>query len=90
MILRFILIATLLCSCAAFAALDDNIMIQGKIQSFDKNSAQVIDEHGQSFKLERKYFPKGFVFETGKTFMLEMKFEDFDKLEIKKSKTQKK
>lgn len=68
----------------SFAGLDSNVLIDGRIHSFDKTSARVIDEHGQIFNLAKTYFPKGFVFQTDKTFMLEMPFEEFEKLTIKR------
>lgn len=71
-------------STTTFAALDDNILIHGRIHSFDKDSARVIDEHNQVFRLARSVFPKNFVFETGKVFMLEISFADFEKMEVKK------
>lgn len=67
-----------------YAALDDNVLIHGRIHSFDKDSARVIDEHNQLFKLPRSAFSKNFVFETGKVFMIEISFKDFEKLEIKR------
>ncbi len=68
----------------SFAGLDSNVLIHGRIHSFDKTSARVIDEHNQIFNLAKTYFPKNFVFQADKTFMLEMPFEDFEKLTIKR------
>ena len=68
----------------SFAGLDSHILVHGRIHSFDKTSARVIDEHNQIFNLAKTYFPNDFVFQTDKTFMLEMPFEDFEKLAIKR------
>ncbi len=69
----------------AWAGLGNEILIQGRIHSFDPEKAKVIDVHDQVYNLPRRFFPKDFVFKTGKMFMIEMKFEDFEKLEIKKT-----
>ena len=82
--LNFLSFVVLFLATTVFAGVDSNILIQGRIHSFEKDSARVVDEHNQIFNLPKSYFPKGFVFKTDKTFMLEMPFEDFEKLPVKR------
>lgn len=68
-----IIIGLLLFTTTAFAALDENVFIQGKISNvFDKNRVKVVDSHGQKFWLPKSAFPKNFKFEEGTVFNIEV------------------
>lgn len=57
----------------AFAALDENILIQGKVgNEFDQQKVKVTDSHDQKFWLPRSAFPKGFKFKEGAMFNVEV------------------
>lgn len=64
----------------AFAALDENVFIQGKISNaFDDNKVKVSDSHGQKFWLPKSVFPKKFKFREGAVFNIEVPEEVMDK-----------
>ena len=57
----------------AFAALDENIFIQGKVgNEFDQQKVKVTDSHDQKYWLPRSAFPKGFKFKEGAIFNIEV------------------
>lgn len=73
-------ISLVLLSQLVFAALDENVFIQGKISNaFDDNKVKVIDSHGQKFWLPRSVFPKKFKFREGTVFNIEVSEEVMDK-----------
>lgn len=68
-----IIIGFLLFTTTAFAALDENIFVQGKIgNAFDKQKVKVVDSHGQKYWLPKSAFPKNFKFEEGAVFNIEV------------------
>lgn len=73
-------LSLVLLSQVAFAALDENVFIQGKISNaFDDNKVKVTDSHGQKFWLPRSAFPKKIKFREGTVFNIEVSEEVMDK-----------
>lgn len=65
---------------SAYADLDNKILIYGKIGSaFTKTHIKIIDQHQQSYYLEKSLFPKNFKFEKGASFSLEVSETTLDK-----------
>lgn len=68
-----IIIGFLLFTTTAFAALDENIFIQGKIgNEAEHTRVKVIDSHGQKYWLPKSVFPKKFKFAEGAMFNIEV------------------
>ena len=83
---KYIIGLTLIVGFFAEAAFDEMVFIQGQIgNAFDKSKVKVIDSHGQSFYLPKSVFPKGFKFEAGKIFNVEISVDQYKELDIKKA-----
>ena len=77
---------TLIVGFFAEAAFDEMVFIQGQIgNAFDKSKVKAIDSYGQSFYLPKSVFPKGFKFEAGKIFNVEITLDQCKELDTKKA-----
>ena len=67
------------------AAVDENILVRGRIgNAWTAQKVKVTDNFDQTYYLPRAVFPKKFVFQTGKTFTIEITQHQLEKIELTK------
>jgi hypothetical protein len=69
----------------ASAAVDDHILIRGKIgNAWTAEKVKITDNFDQTYYLPRIVFPKKFIFQNGKSFTVEITNQQFDQIVITK------
>ncbi len=77
------LLLILMFSLNAFAELDKNVLVRGKIgSSFDNSKVLIKDSLGQKYFLPRHVFPAKFEFKQGKDFTLEIPEAEVSKIKL--------
>ena len=67
----------------ANAAVDNLILVRGKVANvWTKEKVKITDHFNQTYYLPRMVFPKDFVFQSGKTFTVEITTQQLDQLEV--------
>lgn len=88
--MRFVLLIALLLPQVLLAGVGTDVFIRGKIGGvIEKERVKIIDSFDQSYFIEKKYFPQGFKFLQGESFMIEVPEEVLKNLEISKKRPSK-
>lgn len=69
------------------SGVSSEVFIQGQVgNEFDDVKVKITDSLDQTYYLEKKYFPKDFVFKQGENFAIEVPEEAIEKIKLIRSK----
>jgi len=66
-----------------WGGVSSEVFVQGRVgNEFDDVKVKIIDSFNQTYYLEKKYFPKDFVFKQGANFAIEVPDEAVEKIKL--------